>query len=125
MVKEKLEVYKCNVCGNIIEVLIVGSGELVCCEQPMELQQEKTDGEGGEKHIPVIEKTETGVKVTIGQVPHVMEEKHYIQLIEVITDDNVYHKFLSPGDEPITEFEITADKITAREYCNVHGLWKA
>lgn len=121
---EKLQVYKCNVCGNIVEVLHAGKGELVCCGQPMELQAEKTEEEGNEKHVPVIEKTETGVKVKVGSVPHPMEEAHYIEWVQVIADGKTYRKFLNPGEPPEAEFEIKAESITAREYCNVHGLWK-
>lgn len=119
------EVYKCNVCGNIVEVLHAGVGQLVCCGQPMELLKEKTEDEGKEKHVPVTEKTENGVKVKVGSVPHPMEEDHHIEWIEVIADDKVYRKFLKPGEKPEAEFEIKAENIEAREYCNVHGLWKA
>lgn len=119
------EVYKCNVCGNIVEVLHAGAGQLVCCGQPMELLKEKTEDEGQEKHVPVIEKTENGVKVKVGSVPHPMEEDHHIEWIEVIADGKVYRKFLKAGENPEAEFEIKAENIEAREYCNVHGLWKA
>ncbi len=119
------EVYKCNVCGNIVEVLHAGSGELVCCGQPMELLKEKTEDEGQEKHVPVIEKTDTGIKIKVGSVPHPMEENHYIEWIEVIAGGKVYRKFLKPGENPEAEFEIKAGNVEAREYCNVHGLWKA
>ena len=122
---ELRQVYKCNICGNIVEMLHAGQGELVCCGQPMELQKEKTQDEGREKHVPVIEKTESGVKVKVGSVPHPMEEKHYIEWIEVIADGKSYRKFLKPGDKPEAEFMIKADSIEAREYCNVHGLWKS
>ncbi len=121
---EKLQIYKCNVCGNIVEVLHAGKGELVCCGQPMELQAEKTEEEGDEKHVPVIEKTETGVTVKVGSVPHPMEEAHYIEWVQVIADGKAYRKFLKPGELPEAEFEIKAENVTAREYCNVHGLWK-
>ena len=120
---EQKQVYKCNVCGNIVEVLHAGAGELVCCGQPMELLKEKTEDAGQEKHVPVIEKTASGVKVKVGSVPHPMEEKHYIEWIEIIADGKVYRKFLKPGDNPEAEFEIRAEKIKTREYCNVHGLW--
>ncbi|MFC1957974.1 desulfoferrodoxin [Chloroflexota bacterium] len=119
------QVYKCNVCGNIVEVLHAGVGELVCCGQPMELLQEKTSDVGQEKHVPVIETTGSGIKVKVGDVPHPMEEKHYIEWIEVITDGGSYRKFLKPGEKPEAVFEISARKVTAREYCNVHGLWKS
>jgi len=113
------------VCGNITEVLFAGAGELVCCGQPMQLLQEKTEDQGNEKHVPVIEKTETGVTVKVGSVPHPMEEKHYIQWVEVLADGKVYRKFLKPGDAPEAEFDISATNIVAREYCNLHGLWKS
>ena len=119
------QIYKCNICGNIVEVLHAGAGELVCCGQPMELQKEKVEEEGKEKHLPVIEKTETGVKVKVGSVPHPMEEKHYIEWIEVIADGKSCRKFLNPDDKPEAEFEIKAEIIEARAYCNIHGLWKS
>jgi len=124
-VSKKLEIYKCNICGNIIEVLNVGGGELVCCGQPMELLTEKTDDNGKEKHVPVVEKTETGVRVKVGSVPHPMEENHYIEWIEVIADGVVHRKFLNPGDKPEVEFNVMAERIEAREYCSIHGLWKS
>ncbi|MCK4352929.1 desulfoferrodoxin [candidate division WOR-3 bacterium] len=120
---ERLQVYKCNICGNIVEVLHTGVGELVCCGQPMELLKEKTEDVGQEKHVPVIEKTETGIKVKVGSIPHPMEEKHYIEWIEIIADGYAYRKFLKPGDTPEAQFEIKAEEIEVREYCNVHGLW--
>ena len=119
------QVYKCNVCGNIVEVLHAGRGELICCGQPMELLQEKTADVGQEKHVPVVEATDRGIKVKIGDVPHPMEEKHYIEWIEVATDGEIYRRFLKPGDKPETEFEIRAQKVSAREYCSIHGLWKS
>jgi superoxide reductase len=122
---EKNQIYKCNVCGNIIEVLYAGGGELVCCGQPMELLQEKTEDEGLEKHVPVIERTDKGVRVKVGSVPHPMINEHYIQWIEVIADGRVFRKFLKPGDKPEAEFEIEAKEIQAREYCNIHGLWRS
>ena len=122
---ELKQIYRCNICGNIVEVLHVGGGTLVCCGQPMELLQEKTEDVGQEKHVPVIEKTETGIKVKVGSVPHPMEEKHYIEWVEIIADSKVYRKFLKPEDKPEAEFKIKAEKIEAREYCNIHGLWKS
>jgi len=124
-VKDKLEVYKCGVCGNIVEVLHVGGGELVCCGQPMQLQAEKTADQGKEKHVPVIEKTAKGIKVKVGSIAHPMEEKHYIEWIEVVVDGNPQIKFLKPGDLPEAEFEVSGANITAREFCTVHGLWKS
>jgi len=119
------QIYKCNICGNIVEVLHTGVGQLVCCGQPMELLKEKTEDIGQEKHVPVIEKTEADVKVKVGSTPHPMEKEHYIEWIEIIVNGRVYRKFLKPGDKPEEEFEIKAKKIEAREYCNIHGLWRA
>jgi len=120
----KLEVYKCTVCGNIVEVLHGGAGELVCCGKPMEKLAAKTADEGREKHVPVIEKTEDGVKVKVGSVPHPMEDNHYIEWIEVIADGKAYRQFLNPGDVPEAEFPVEADEISAREHCNKHGMWE-
>lgn len=122
---ERLQVYKCEVCGNIVEVLHGGDGELVCCGQPMALLTENTVDAAKEKHVPVIEKIPGGVKVKIGEVAHPMEDKHYIEWIEIIADGKAYRQFLSPGQAPEATFNIEADKVTAREYCNLHGLWKA
>ena len=117
------QVYKCDICGNIVEVLHTGIGELVCCGQPMRLMKENTEDAAQEKHIPVIEKTETGVKVKIGEVEHPMEKAHYIEWIEVLADGKVYRTYLKPGDVPEADFPITAE--SARAYCNIHGLWKS
>lgn len=118
-------VYKCNVCGNIVEVVHVGGGELVCCGQPMELLDEKTQDQGMEKHVPVMEKTENGLKVKVGSVKHPMEEKHFIEWIEIVADGTSCKKFLKPGQKPGAEFCIAGKNSTARAYCNVHGLWKS
>jgi superoxide reductase len=122
---KQLEVYKCELCGNIAEVLHGGAGELVCCGQPMSKLVENTVDAAKEKHVPAIEKTEDGVKVKVGDVAHPMEEKHYIEWIEVIVGGKVYRQFLKPGKAPEATFDIEADQVTAREYCNLHGLWKA
>ena len=119
------QVYKCNVCGNMVEVIHTGAGELVCCGQPMELLSEKDQDEGLEKHVPVIGKTKTGVKVKIGSVDHPMEKAHFIEWIEIIANGKVFRQFLKPGQAPEAEFSVQADNITAREYCNLHGLWKS
>ena len=119
------QVYRCNVCGNIVEVLHAGKGELVCCGQPMELLQEKTADVGQEKHVPVVEATDRGIKVKVGDVPHPMEEKHYIEWVEVVTDSGIHRQFLKPGEKPETEFDIKPQKVAAREYCSIHGLWKS
>jgi superoxide reductase len=121
---EQLEVYKCDACGNIVEVLHGGGGELVCCGEAMQLFIENTVDAAKEKHVPVIEKTADGFKVAVGSVAHPMEEKHYIEWIEVITGGKTYRQFLKPGEEPEATFCVDADQVTAREYCNLHGLCK-
>jgi superoxide reductase len=122
---ELRQVYRCSICGNIVEVVHTGVGQLVCCGQPMELLKEKTEDVGLEKHVPVIERIGNKVKVKVGSVPHPMEEKHYIEWIQIVADGISCRKFLKPGQRPEAEFETTARKIEAREYCNIHGLWKA
>jgi superoxide reductase len=122
---EKLQVYKCEACGNIVEVLHGGGGELVCCGEPMKLLVENTVDAAKEKHVPVIEKVDGGVKISVGSVAHPMEESHYIEWVEIIADGEAYRQFLNPGEAPEATFCIKADQITAREYCNLHGLWKA
>lgn len=121
----KLQIYKCEVCGNIVEVLHEGRGELVCCGEPMRLVREKTEEQGKEKHLPVIEKTNTGIEVKVGSIAHPMEEKHYVEWIQIQTNGKSYRKFLSPGDAPEAEFPVKAEKISVHEYCNIHGLWKS
>lgn len=121
---ERLEIYKCEVCGNIVEVLHGGDGELVCCGQPMKRFVENTVDAAKEKHVPVIEKVEGGVKVKVGDVAHPMEEKHYIEWVEIIADGKAYRQFLNPGEAPEATFNVESGQITAREYCNLHGLWK-
>jgi len=121
---EKLEIYKCEVCGNIVEVLHGGMGELVCCGQPMKLYKENTVDAAKEKHVPVVEKIAGGFKVKVGDVAHPMEEKHYIEWVEIIADGKAYRQFLNPGQAPEAVFNIEADQVTAREYCSLHGLWK-
>lgn len=120
-----LEVYKCELCGNIVEVIHAGGGELVCCGQGMKLLTENTVDAAKEKHVPVIEVGEGFVKVTVGSVAHPMDEKHYIEWIELIADGKSYRQFLNPGDVATATFNITASSITARELCNLHGLWSA
>ena len=122
---KRTDVYKCNICGNIVSVLHVGGGRLVCCGQPMILMEAKTEDQGKEKHVPVVEKTDKGVKVTVGSILHPMEENHYIEWIEVITGNGVLRKFLKPGDTPQAVFETTEEIIQVREYCSIHGLWTA
>ncbi len=118
------KIYKCGDCGDILEVLAPESATCTCCEGGMEALEEKTQDEGMEKHVPVVEKTDKGVNVKVGSVAHPMEAEHFIQWIEIIADGRSYRKFLNPGDAPEAEFEIQAENIAAREYCNLHGLWK-
>ena len=112
---EKLEIYKCEACGNIVEVLHGGEGELVCCGSPMKLFKENTVDAAKEKHVPVVEKVEGGYKVKVGAVAHPMEEKHYIEWIELIADGKAYRQFLKPGVAPEAVFKIDAAQVTARE----------
>jgi len=122
---EKMQVHKCDVCGNVVEVLDHGAGELVCCGQPMTLQQEKTEDAATEKHVPFLEQIEGGYKVRVGQnAAHPMEEKHYIQWIELLVDGKSCRQFLQPGDAPEAVFHVSGENVSAREYCNIHGLWK-
>jgi len=122
---EKSEVYKCNACGNIVMVLHGGGGDLVCCGENMVLMTANTVDAAREKHVPVIEKIAGGFKVKVGSAPHPMEEKHYIEWIELIADSKSYFQFLNPGEAPEATFMIDAVNVSAREYCNIHGLWKA
>jgi superoxide reductase len=121
-----LEIYKCNVCGNMVEVVHAGGGELVCCGQPMVALQEQTADSSTEKHVPVVEREGSGYRVKVGSVPHPMTEEHYIEWIEIMFNDKVGRRFLEPGAPAEAFFDgIEADEVTAREYCNVHGLWKS
>ncbi|MFZ5760717.1 MAG: desulfoferrodoxin [Thermodesulfobacteriota bacterium] len=123
---KQLYVYKCEVCGNIVEVLHAGGGELVCCGQPMKHLVENTVDAAKEKHVPVIEKIDGGYRVKVGSVAHPMEEKHYIEWIDLIIDNRtVQRTFLKPGAAPQADFCTDASEISAREYCNLHGLWRA
>jgi len=117
------QIYKCNVCGNIVEVVHASGGTLVCCGQPMQLQKENTVDASKEKHVPVIEKTKDGFKIKVGSIPHPMEAKHYIEWIEVIDDNKIKRKYLKPGDAPEWEVCCMTKKAIVREYCNLHGLW--
>lgn len=125
MTKRK-QIYKCEVCGNIVEVTHEGVGELVCCGQPMTLLEEKTADEGMEKHVPVIDVQDDVIEVRVGDVPHPMEDVHFIEWIELDIDGVLFKKYLNPGDEPKAVFAKPKEytDISAREYCNVHGLWK-
>lgn len=120
------QLYHCAICGNVVEVVYAGAPALVCCGQDMDLLDEKTADEGREKHVPVVEKTKNGVKVKVGDVPHPMIEKHYIQFIEILTPDKVLRAELKPDTAPEAEFDVDYDEIIeVREYCNIHGVWKA
>lgn len=120
-----LEVYKCNLCGNIVETIHAGGGSLVCCGEAMALLTENTVDASKEKHVPVIEKVAGGYKVTVGSVAHPMEEKHFIEWIELLADGKAYRQFLKPGEAPEAVFNVTATSVTARELCNLHGQWSA
>lgn len=123
---EQYNIYKCESCNSILEVLHDGGGPVACCGKPATLMTANTVDAAKEKHVPVIEKIPGGFKVSVGSVAHPMEEKHYIMWIELILDDGYkLTKFLKPGDQPVAEFKTDAAKATAREYCNLHGLWKA
>ena len=116
--------YKCALCGNIVEVVHEGGGELVCCGQPMNLIKENSVDASNEKHVPVIEKTDKGILVKVGSIDHPMEEKHYIEWIEVTNGAWTQKKYLKPGEKPQAEFCVQySDKLVAKEYCNIHGLW--
>lgn len=121
---KKLEIYKCMACGNIVEVLHGGDGELICCGEPMKMLKENTTDAAQEKHVPVIEKIDGGYKVKVGSVAHPMEEKHYIEWIELLADGKAYRQFLKPGQAPEAVFAVQASSVSAREHCNIHGLWK-
>ena len=119
------QIYKCSICGNIVEVVHDGKGQLVCCGQPMDFLSENTTDAAKEKHVPVVETTDSGIKVKVGDVPHPMEENHYIEWVEIIADGKSCRIFLKPGEKPEAVFDIASQKVTAREYCSVHGLWKS
>lgn len=121
---ERLQIYKCERCGNIVEVLHAGPGQLVCCGVPMKHFVENTVDAAKEKHVPVLERTADGFRVAVGSVTHPMEEKHWIEWIELLADGVVHRKFLKPGDRPEAIFCVKAQVVSAREYCNLHGLWK-
>lgn len=122
---ERGQVYRCSVCGNIVEVLYAGGGTLYCCGKPMVLLEAKVEEKGAEKHRPVIEEVEEGVLVKVGEVEHPMSETHLIQWIELTADNEVYRKFLKPGDKPEALFKVKAKEYVARAYCNLHGLWSS
>jgi superoxide reductase len=122
---KSLEVYKCPLCGNIVEVMHAADGTLVCCDMDMVLLTENTTDAATEKHVPVIALGADSVKVTVGSIAHPMEEAHYIEWIELVADGKVYRQHLHPGEAPVATFNISASTVTAREYCNLHGHWSA
>ncbi|RJP30726.1 MAG: desulfoferrodoxin [Actinobacteria bacterium] len=122
---ERLEVYKCEICGNIVEVLHGGKGTLVCCGEDMVLQVENTVDAAVEKHVPVVEVLDDGVLVKVGEVAHPMQDDHYIEWVQIIIGDRCSRIFLAPGLAPEGKFTPPKEGITAREYCNLHGLWKS
>ncbi|OQA21117.1 MAG: Desulfoferrodoxin [Actinobacteria bacterium ADurb.Bin346] len=122
---ERLQIYKCEICGNIVEMLQGGKGELICCGQPMKLFKENTIDASVEKHVPVVSREGSNINVKVGSVAHPMEESHYIQWIEVVSGDKAYRRFLKPGEAPEADFCIEGKDMTVREYCNIHGLWKS
>jgi superoxide reductase len=121
----RLEVYHCEICGNLVEVLHGESGELVCCGQPMDLLEENTTDAAQEKHVPVVEEVEGGYRVSVGSDAHPMEANHYIEWIELVAGDETHIVFLEPGQAPEAVFRVGAGEVTARAYCNLHGLWKS
>lgn len=121
---KRLEVYKCDVCGNMVEVIHDGPGELVCCRQTMTLQEENTVDAAREKHVPVIEKTAEGIVVKVGSVEHPMQDNHFIEWIQLLADGKAYRQFLNPGEKPEAVFKLEGKDLSAREYCNLHGHWK-
>lgn len=130
---ELKQIYKCAVCGNIVEVIHTGAGELVCCGQAMAQQEENTVDAAQEKHVPVIEKKEDGITVRIGEVAHPMDEDHYIEWIELVSDNGITRKYLKPGEAAELSCDCEgecsccggAGTVKARAYCNIHGLWSA
>jgi superoxide reductase len=122
---EKAQVYRCEICGNVVEILHAGTCVPSCCDQPMKPQEANSVDASKEKHVPVIEKTATGFKVSVGSVAHPMEEKHFIEWIEIRSGNQVLRAYLKPGEAPVAEFALMASSVEARAYCNLHGLWKA
>ena len=122
---KQYEIYKCEICGNIVEVLHGGVGTLVCCGADMKLYQENTTDAATEKHVPVAEKTDKGIIVKVGEIPHPMESAHYIEWVQLITESDSCKKYFHPGEAPEVVFPTKADRFTVRAFCNIHGLWKA
>lgn len=124
---ELMQIYKCEICGNIIEIIHPGAGDLVCCGQSMDLLTEQKDEMLHEKHKPVITFEGETKTIRVGSIPHPMEEEHYIMFIEAISPDKKYlkRKYLHPHEEPELQLKCKCEKIIARELCNIHGLWRA
>ena len=122
---KRLELYKCSVCGNIVEIMHGGAGALSCCSKGMELMTENTVDASAEKHVPVIVKGDGTITVKVGSVSHPMDDAHYIEWVELLADDKVYRKYLNPGEAPEAVFNVTASQVTVREFCNLHGHWSA
>ena len=122
----RFEVYKCDSCGNIVEMAHGGVGSMICCGKPMRLLKENIVDASLEKHVPVVEETKEGILVKVGSVAHPMEKEHFIEWIELIKDGkSVCRKYLQPGDAPEAAFPTDAKGALVREYCSLHGLWKA
>jgi superoxide reductase len=122
---KQLEIYKCEICGNVVEIVHAGVGDLSCCNEPMKQMVENTVDASREKHVPVFEKGDGTCTVKVGSVPHPMEEKHYIEWIEIVLDGKTCRQYLKPGDAPMRSFGLQNEEATARAYCNLHGLWTA
>jgi len=122
---EKLDIYKCNICGNVAEIVHAGASDMSCCGAPMDQLKENSVDAAQEKHVPVVEKVAGGFKVTVGSVAHPMTDDHYIEWIELIAGDSCYRQFLNPCDTPEAAFIVSADSAVARAHCNLHGLWKS
>jgi superoxide reductase len=122
---ERDQIYRCAICGNIVEIKHAGAGELVCCGQPMKLLAANVEDAATEKHVPIVERTEEGIVVKVGEVDHPMTPEHYIEWIELVTENKTWTVYLAPGDAPRAIFDSTVESITVYAYCNLHGLWKA
>lgn len=125
MATTRMQVFKCEVCGNMVESLHGGPGTLTCCNQSMKHFAENTVDAAKEKHVPVVTRVDGGYQVLVGSVSHPMEDKHYIEWVELIAGDEIYRHYFKPGDKPEAFFSVTATDVVAREYCNLHGLWRA
>ncbi|MBT3395400.1 desulfoferrodoxin [archaeon] len=122
---EKKQIYKCQICGNIVEVLHEASAPLFCCGEPMQNMEENTEDASNEKHVPIIERVDGSVIVKVGSVEHPSDEEHHIEWIEITSSKKSYKKFLKAGDKPEAEFKIDSEDVVARAYCNLHGLWRS